>query len=116
MTPALTAALDALEVNVRRDERSDCSHPKTAEARLEVERLIGEIERERDSFRQQCVVQAERDRLRAFLTDERDKLMMAHRGTTHWDGCEKSHRDCARIKALDSALSASDSSEREKGI
>jgi hypothetical protein len=95
MNSALTAALDALDA------------------------LIGELERERDSFRQQCVglqnVQAERDRLRAFLTDERDKLMMAHRGTTHWDGCEKSHRDCARIKALDAVLSASDSSERGKG-
>ena len=44
--------------------------------------------------------------LRKFILDERESLMASIRGSTHWSGCEKNHRECRRIKELDDALAA----------
>jgi uncharacterized protein with ATP-grasp and redox domains len=62
---ALTAALDALALYAARQ------HPKEAEARLEVERLIGELERERDVHGEAYQRMQERAQQ---LADERDSL------------------------------------------
>jgi len=47
---------------------------------------------------------AENARLRKFLTDEREQHMISIRGATHWDGCHKVHRNCARVREIDAAL------------
>jgi len=51
-------------------------------------------------------LEAENARLRKFLTDEREQLMISIRGLTHWDGCHKVHRNCARVREIDAALAA----------
>ena len=49
---------------------------------------------------------AERDRLRKFLTDERERHMAYRRGSSHWSDCHKVHRECARVRDIDAALAA----------
>ena len=48
----------------------------------------------------------ERDRLRKFLTDERERHMAYIRGSSHWSDCHKVHRECARVRDIDAALAA----------
>jgi len=43
--------------------------------------------------------------LKRVLKIARDRIANVNRGSTHWEGCESCHPDCAMVAGIDKTLS-----------
>lgn len=103
-----------------RDPDTYLNHFENAfEAADEIERLrdqiatvsaINDMEFWKNEYKrwqpQYVALQAERDAAVALLREINERLIYKGRGSTHWEGCEESHPDCAMAKRIEAAIDA----------